>query len=35
MDNALTVLYGALPPVGALVNNAGITSPTPFLEVSG
>jgi 2-hydroxycyclohexanecarboxyl-CoA dehydrogenase len=33
--NALTVLDGALPPVGALVNNAGITSPTPFLEVSG
>jgi 2-hydroxycyclohexanecarboxyl-CoA dehydrogenase len=24
-----------VPPVGALVNNAGITSPTPFLEVSG
>ena len=35
MDNALTVLDGALPPVGALVNNAGITSPTPFLELSG
>jgi 2-hydroxycyclohexanecarboxyl-CoA dehydrogenase len=35
VDNALTVLDGALPPVGALVNNAGITSPTPFLEVSG
>ena len=32
---ALTVVDGALPPVGALVNNAGITSPTPFLEVSG
>ena len=35
MDNALTVLDGALPPVGAVVNNAGITSPTPFLEVTG
>ena len=35
VDNALAVLDGALPPVGALVNNAGITSPTPFLEVGG
>jgi 2-hydroxycyclohexanecarboxyl-CoA dehydrogenase len=35
VENALTVLDGALPPVGALVNNAGITSPTPFLEVTG
>ncbi len=35
VENALTVLDGALPPVGALINNAGITSPTPFLEVSG
>ncbi|MBM7804383.1 2-hydroxycyclohexanecarboxyl-CoA dehydrogenase [Geodermatophilus bullaregiensis] len=35
VEAALTVLDGALPPVGALVNNAGITSPTPFLEVSG
>jgi 2-hydroxycyclohexanecarboxyl-CoA dehydrogenase len=35
VDNALAVLDGAVPPVGALVNNAGITSPTPFLEVSG
>ena len=24
-----------MPPVGALVNNAGITSPTRFLEVTG
>ncbi|MFS0702089.1 SDR family NAD(P)-dependent oxidoreductase [Cellulomonas sp. 179-A 4D5 NHS] len=32
---ALTVVDGALPPVGALVNNAGITSPVPFVEVSG
>jgi NAD(P)-dependent dehydrogenase (short-subunit alcohol dehydrogenase family) len=35
VENALSVLDGAVPPVGALVNNAGITSPTPFLEVSG
>ncbi|WP_369255171.1 SDR family NAD(P)-dependent oxidoreductase [Geodermatophilus amargosae] len=35
VESALGVLDGALPPVGALVNNAGITSPTPFLEVSG
>src|SRR5207237_8254451 len=28
-------LAAAVPPVGALVNNAGITSPTPFLQVSG
>src|SRR4029453_10499480 len=28
-------LDGSMPPVGALVNNAGITSPTPFLEVTG
>ncbi len=35
VDAALTVLDGAVPPVGAVVNNAGITSPTPFLEVSG
>jgi len=35
VESALAVLDGALPPVGALVNNAGITSPVPFLEVSG
>ena len=35
VDNALAALDGSVPPVGALVNNAGITSPTPFLEVSG
>jgi NAD(P)-dependent dehydrogenase (short-subunit alcohol dehydrogenase family) len=35
VDAALAVLDGSLPPVGALVNNAGITSPTPFLEVTG
>ncbi|GAA4975005.1 SDR family NAD(P)-dependent oxidoreductase [Kineococcus glutinatus] len=32
---ALTALDAVLPPVGALVNNAGITSPVPFCEVSG
>jgi 2-hydroxycyclohexanecarboxyl-CoA dehydrogenase len=35
VDHALAVLDGTLPPVGALVNNAGITSPTPVLEVGG
>ena len=35
VENALAVLEGSVPPVGALVNNAGITSPTPFLEVTG
>ncbi len=35
VESALSVLDGALPPVGAVVNNAGITSPTPFLEVGG
>jgi len=35
VENALAVLGDSLPPVGALVNNAGITSPTPFLEVTG
>jgi 2-hydroxycyclohexanecarboxyl-CoA dehydrogenase len=35
VENALAVLDSALPPVGALINNAGITSPTPFLEVDG
>jgi 2-hydroxycyclohexanecarboxyl-CoA dehydrogenase len=34
IDQALAVLDGALPPIGALVNNAGITSPTPFLDVT-
>src|SRR5215210_6839833 len=35
VDNALAALDGSAPPVGALVNNAGITSPTRFLEVTG
>ena len=34
VESALAVVDGAVPPVGALVNNAGITSPTPFLEVT-
>jgi NAD(P)-dependent dehydrogenase (short-subunit alcohol dehydrogenase family) len=32
VDEAVTTVEASLPPVGALVNNAGITSPTPFLE---
>ena len=35
VESALVALDGSLPPIGALVNNAGITSPTPFLEVTG
>jgi NAD(P)-dependent dehydrogenase (short-subunit alcohol dehydrogenase family) len=35
VEDALAALDGAVPPVGALVNNAGITSPTRFLEVTG
>ncbi len=35
VENALAAVAGAVPPVGAVVNNAGITSPTPFLEVTG
>ena len=34
VENALATVAGAVPPVGAVVNNAGITSPTPFLEVT-
>jgi 2-hydroxycyclohexanecarboxyl-CoA dehydrogenase len=34
VENALASIHGAVPAVGALVNNAGITSPTPFLEVT-
>jgi len=34
VERALAALDGSVPPVGALVNNAGITSPTRFLEVS-
>lgn len=32
---ALDVLGGSAPPIGALVNNAGVTSPTRFLDVTG
>jgi len=35
VGHALDALAAAVPPVGALVNNAGITSPTPFLQVTG
>ena len=35
VDAGLAALDGSTPPIGALVNNAGITSPTPFLEVTG
>jgi NAD(P)-dependent dehydrogenase (short-subunit alcohol dehydrogenase family) len=34
VENALSVVQDTVPPVGALVNNAGITSPTPFLQVT-
>jgi 2-hydroxycyclohexanecarboxyl-CoA dehydrogenase len=32
---AADTLTAGAPPVGALVNNAGVTSPIPFLEVDG
>jgi NAD(P)-dependent dehydrogenase (short-subunit alcohol dehydrogenase family) len=35
VEAGLAALDGSMPPVGALVNNAGITSPTQFLEVTG
>ena len=35
VDAALATVEGTAPPVGAVVNNAGITSPVRFLEVSG
>jgi len=35
VDAGLATLDASAPPVGALVNNAGITSPTRFLDVSG
>ncbi|MEU3935688.1 3-oxoacyl-ACP reductase FabG [Streptomyces sp. NPDC029044] len=34
VDAAVAQAEAALPPIGALVNNAGITSPVPFLKVS-
>jgi NAD(P)-dependent dehydrogenase (short-subunit alcohol dehydrogenase family) len=35
VENALASLTASAPPVGALVNNAGITSPTRFHDVTG
>ena len=35
VQHAVAELGTSGPPVGALVNNAGITSPTPFLQVTG
>jgi NAD(P)-dependent dehydrogenase (short-subunit alcohol dehydrogenase family) len=35
VEAGLAALDGSAPPIGALVNNAGITSPTRFLEVTG
>lgn len=35
VGHALDVLAASMPPAGALVNNAGITSPTPFLHSTG
>jgi 2-hydroxycyclohexanecarboxyl-CoA dehydrogenase len=35
VENALATIEATLHPIGALVNNAGITSPTPFLQVTG
>jgi 2-hydroxycyclohexanecarboxyl-CoA dehydrogenase len=32
VDTAIARVESSLPPVGALVNNAGITSPIPFLQ---
>jgi 2-hydroxycyclohexanecarboxyl-CoA dehydrogenase len=34
VGRAVADVGSVLPPVGALVNNAGITSPTPFLDVT-
>jgi 2-hydroxycyclohexanecarboxyl-CoA dehydrogenase len=35
VESALAALDGSMPAVGALINNAGITSPTRFVEVTG
>ena len=35
VEAGLALLDGSMPPVGALINNAGITSPTKFLDVTG
>lgn len=34
VDAAIGAVEAALPPIGVLVNNAGITSPTRFLDVT-
>ncbi|MEU1272654.1 SDR family NAD(P)-dependent oxidoreductase [Streptomyces sp. NPDC005799] len=34
VDAAIGTAEAALAPIGALVNNAGITSPTPFVDVT-
>jgi NAD(P)-dependent dehydrogenase (short-subunit alcohol dehydrogenase family) len=34
VEGALAALDGSMPPIAALINNAGITSPTRFLEVT-
>ena len=34
VESALATVAAAVPPVGAVVNNAGVTSPVPFLEVT-
>ena len=34
VEAALAAIEAAVPAIGALVNNAGITSPVPFLEVT-
>jgi 2-hydroxycyclohexanecarboxyl-CoA dehydrogenase len=34
VEAALATIESSVPPIGALVNNAGITSPVPFLEVT-
>ena len=35
VESALAALDASAPPVGALVNNAGITSPVKFVDVTG
>ncbi|MGK5680540.1 SDR family NAD(P)-dependent oxidoreductase [Actinoplanes sp. URMC 104] len=35
VGQAVDAITGSLPPAGAVINNAGITSPVPFLEVTG
>src|SRR3954447_6096368 len=35
VEGAVSAIESELPPVAALVNNAGITAPTRFLEIEG